>query len=156
MLNTLRALILISVLPFLASCGNTEKKKNAANVIDSNAKKECYIAIDGADTAYLDLRLSTTNVDGDLLIKYADKAHNKGTVSGKFSGDTLFVDYTFNVGETKSPTYKNPLAFLKKDKQLILGVGVIETSYGRSYFVKDKPINFEKGKFTFDLGNCKN
>lgn len=155
MYNFLRAAIMITILPFLASCGNSENKKDTANAIDSNAKKECFIAIDGADTAYLDLRISEIKVDGDLWIKYADKPSNKGTVTGKFSGDTLFVDYTFNVGETKSPIYKNPLAFLKKDQQLILGVGVIETSYGKSYFVKDKPINFERGKFTFDLGDCK-
>lgn len=155
MLNILKRVLIVAALPFLASCGNAEKKKDTANAIDSNAKKECYVAIDGADTAYLDLRVAEIKVDGDLLIKYADKAHNKGTVSGKFSGDTLFVDYTFTVGEAKTPIYKNPLAFLKKDKQLILGVGVIETAYGRSYFVKDKPINFERGKFVFELGNCK-
>ena len=89
------------------------------------------------------------------MIKYTGKEQNVGTIAGKFNGDTLFVDYTFTVGESDKPTYKNPLALLKKDKQMILGVGQIETTLGRSYFVKGEPINFERGKFTFEPTICK-
>ena len=89
-----------------------------------------------------------------MLIKYDHKDPNKGKIAGKFNGDTLFVDYTFTVGDINKAIYKNPLAFLKKDNQLVMGVGQIETMLGKSYFVKDKPINFERGKFTFQPGTC--
>lgn len=146
----------IVLLPFLASCGNGEQKTNAS-LVDSTATKECYIAIDGKDTAHLDLRISDNgNINGDLVINYAEKASNTGTVAGKFNNDTLFVDYTFHQSTSKDQTYKNPLAFLKKDNKLALGVGVIETSMGRSYFAKDKPINFEQIKFIFETTPCKN
>lgn len=143
----------ITLLGALASCGNAESKKETAKV---TSKQECYVAIDGTDTAYLNLNIyKAGNVDGDLLIKYTGKDQNIGKVAGKFSGDTLFVDYTFTLGNTEKPIYKNPLAFLKKENQMILGVGIIETTLGRSYFVKGEPINFERGKFTFEPSVCK-
>lgn len=145
----------ITALALLASCSNTntESKKETTKVI---SKQECYVAVDGTDTAYLNLNITNAgDVAGDLLIKYTGKDQNIGKIAGKFSGDTLFVDYTFTVGETDQPIYKNPLALLKKEKQLVLGVGQIETTLGRSYFVKGKPINFERGKFTFEPTICK-
>lgn len=151
--NLLKLCLAIVVIPFLASCGNTENKKETAKVI---GKQECYVSVDGTDTAYLKLNITEDkNVDGDLVIKYTGKENNIGKITGKFNGDTLFVDYTFTLGETDKPIYKNPLALLKKDNQMILGVGQIETTLGRSYFVKGIPINFERGKFTFDLDTCK-
>lgn len=143
----------ITVLGFLASCGHTESQKETAKVV---GKQECYVAIDGTDTAYLNLNITESgNIDGNLLIKYTGKDQNIGAVSGKFRGDTLFVDYTFTLGKTDKPIYKNQLALLKKDKLMILGVGQIETTLGRSYFVKGEPINFERGKFTFEPSVCK-
>lgn len=148
--------LVTALLPCLASCGSSETKSKTS-LVDSTATKECYVAIDGKDTAYLDLKISENgNINGDLVIKYAEKPSNTGTVAGKFSKDTLFVDYTFYQASAKGQIYKNPLAFLKKQNQLALGVGVIETSMGKSYFVKDKPIDFEQIKFVFDSVACKN
>lgn len=142
-----------------ASCGQSndgnKDKDAAAAKADSLATKECYVAIDSNDKATLKLNtLSDGKVTGSLLIAYHEKGKNDGTLEGKFSGDTLFVDYTFKIGAENPTEYKNPLAFLKKDGKLILGVGVIETYLGRSYFAKDKPVRFDKSKFTFDPAAC--
>lgn len=123
---------------------------------DSLASKECFIAIDGKDTADLKIHnLNSGKIAGHLTINYSEKGKNDGEIEGKFSGDTLFVDYTFKIGTANQTIYKNPLALLKKDGKLILGVGQIQTTLGRSYFVKDKPISFEKGRFTFAPVDCK-
>jgi hypothetical protein len=152
--NLLKLGLAITFLGGLASCSNTESKKEEVKEV---GKQECYVAVDGTDTAYLDLNiLENGKIDGNLLIKFADKPQNKGIIAGKFSGDTLFVDYSFTLGDAEAPIYKNPLAFLKRDKQMVLGVGQIETTLGKSYFVKGQPINFERGKFTFEPGDCKN
>lgn len=143
----------IAVTAVVASCGNTETKKVAAKII---GKQACYVAVSDKDTAFLNLNITEAGeVDGNLLIKYDGKDQNEGAVAGKFRGDTLFVDYTFSVGDTNKTVYKNPLALLKKDSQMVLGVGQIETTLGRSYFVRGKAINFERGKFTFDPSDCK-
>lgn len=150
--NLIKCILAIALIPIISSCSNNETKKETAKEI---GKQQCYVAIDGTDTAFLALNITESGkIDGNLQIKYTGKEQNNGTVEGKYSGDTLIVDYTFKVGTTNKTIYKNPLAFLKKDQQLVLGVGQIETTLGRSYFVKGEPINFERGKFVFDPATC--
>lgn len=145
-------------LPLLFSCSgnsNTEQKGNLADA-DSVISKQCFVAADGKDTANLVVNTKGSGkVSGHLTISYAEKGKNDGEIEGKFSGDTLFVDYTFKIGETNKTVYKNPLALLKKDGKMVLGVGQIETTMGRSYFVKGKPISFDKGRFIFSSAECK-
>lgn len=140
------------------SCGQGTKDNKQAEQArkDSLIKNNCFIAVDGKDTANLKIKtLDNGKVTGALVINYLDKGKNDGLLEGKFSGDTLFADYTFKIGKTNPTVYKNPLAFLKKDGKMILGVGQIETNLGKSYFVKGKPISFEKGRFTFSPQDCK-
>ena len=147
---------------FTIGCAQGEKKEQleqleqqAENVIPQDTLKQCYSAVFEGDTAMLSLRIvDSVDVSGDLVIRYVDKAPNNGIVRGKFHGDTLYVDYTFKTGENPIE-FSNPLAFLKNDNNLMMGVGQIETAYGRSYFVKDKPINYEAGKFNFINEPCK-
>lgn len=147
-------------LPFVFSCtqnGNktSESKDTLSSVSDTIANKKCYVAIDGRDTAKLTLHNNEGGkITGHLVINYLDKGKNEGEISGAYKGDTLFVDYTFKIGTANKTQYKNPLALLKKDGELVLGVGQIETTMGRSYFVKGKPISFEKGRFTFVSTDC--
>jgi len=107
-----------------------------------------YMAIDGKDTAIMTLKSGNEVVSGKLVFRFSNKEANDGFVRGAFKKDTLFVDYSFRKG-TKQIVYKNPLAFLKKDGQLILGIGKMENMFGRTYFRKDIPIDFYEGRFTF-------
>lgn len=135
------ALILLS----LQSCqtgGNSTVQK------DTVFSTSSYIAVDGKDTALLTLKTGNNVVKGKLLFKFYQKESNDGSIRGAFRNDTLFVDYSFTKGANKV-VYKNPLALLKKDGQLILGVGKMENTFGRTYFRKDIPIDFNEGRFTF-------
>lgn len=147
-------------LPLLFSCSQTGNKgselKDSLAMDDTTGSKQCYIAVDGKDTASLSIKtMNSGKVSGKLVINYAEKGKNDGAIEGTFKGDTLFVDYTFKIGTANKTIYKNPLAFLNQDGKLILGVGQIETTMGRSYFVKGKPISFDKGRFTFAAADCK-
>lgn len=142
--------------PVLFSCNQGGTEQTSANATDSLINEQCFVAVDGVDTANFNIKtLSSGKVSGDLTINFKEKGKNDGKVEGKFKGDTLFVDYTFKIGLENKTIYKNPLAFLKKDGKLILGVGQIQTTLGRSFFVKGKPISFEKGRFTFAPVDCK-
>lgn len=147
--------------PLLFSCNQGNKSAKEASTVtavktDSLSKEECFAAIDSNDKADLKIKtLSDGTVTGSMVINYFEKGKNDGTLEGKFKGDTLFADYTFKIGTQNPVVYKNPLAFLKKDGKLILGVGQIVTSMGRSYFVKGKAIRFDKSKFTFSPVACK-
>jgi hypothetical protein len=148
-------------IPLMYSCSQTGNKNadkgdsSLTTKVDTVFEKQCFRAVDGKDTADLKLSTHEGKVTGTLLINYAEKGKNDGKIEGKYSGDTLFVDYTFKIGTTNQTTYKNPLALLKKDGKLVMGVGQIETTLGRSYFTKGKPISFEKGRFIFDPQECK-
>jgi len=149
-------LVLISI-PFIFACNqNNQADSNSANKNDSLTNQVCYAAAFEKDSAAMIIKtFSSGKIKGSLLVRYGSKPENNGLIEGKFKGDTLYVDYRFNTGGDTTKVFTNPLAFLKKDGKLIMGVGQIETTLGRSYFVKGKPINYEAGKFIFNEVNCK-
>ncbi|MEZ0181724.1 MULTISPECIES: hypothetical protein [Flavobacterium] len=140
------------------SCKNEEKQKEAEAAKAEGEKvvsTECYKAIYEKDT--IDLKLNTLKngrLSGDMIMKVAPSTVRTGEVAGEFHGDTLFVDYTFRDNVNKNTTFKNPMALLKRDKQLILGNGTMQTTMGVTYIVKDKPIDFEKVKYKFEIAEC--
>ncbi|TDG37033.1 hypothetical protein EZJ43_07095 [Pedobacter changchengzhani] len=147
--------LIFGAIPFVFACNQSDKKAVSA-VKDSVLNTSCYVATFEKDIASMQMNsLASGKVSGTLVVNYAEKPRNTGTIEGKFSGDTLLVDYRFKTGKDTVSVYTNPLAFLKKDGKLIMGVGQIETTLGRSYFVKGKPINYEVGKFTFEPKACK-
>ena len=147
----------LAAIPFAYACTQNNKTATGAKTkTDSVVNENCYASGFGKDSAAMNVKiLASGKVTVSLLVNYAEKPHNNGTINGKFNGDTLLVDYRFKTGEDTVKVYTNPLAFLKKDGKLIMGVGQIETTLGRSYFVKGKPINFEAGKFVFQGVDCK-
>jgi hypothetical protein len=148
---------------FVCSCNQPKYDANqtAATTSKANITNDCYHAVFEKDTADLKIWIASDGkVTGALGIRYGQKPNsverviNKGKVEGRFHGDTLFVNYLYRSGSINKTLYQNPLALLKQGDKLIMGVGQIETSLGRSYFVKNKPIDFEKGKFKFSKVNC--
>ena len=143
----------------LQSCKNEEKQKEveaAKADAETVVGTQCYKAVYEKDT--IDLKLNTLKsgkLSGDLTMNVAPSTIRTGEVAGEFHGDTLFVDYTFTTNTDKGKTFKNPMALLKKDKQLILGNGTMQTTMGVTYLVKDKPIDFENVKYKFDETECK-
>jgi len=114
----------------------------------------CYIAVDGKDTARMDLNYYGKKIKGKLVVNYDKKDNNHGEFEGAFKGDTLIVIYNFKIGKG-SIGYRNPLAFLKKDGKLIMGIGRMESAMGRTYFRKDVPLDFGRGRFTYAPIACK-
>ena len=140
----------------IASCtqGSEKQKAVGATTLDS-ANMQCYVSVDGVDSASLKLIADKEGkITGSFLINYLEKGDSHGEILGKYHGDTLFVDYSFQIGSTNKTFYKNPLAFLRKDGKLIMGVGQIETFLGKSSFVDNKLINFERGRFIFSPADC--
>lgn len=142
----------------LQSCKDNENQKaaEAAKVAaETIVSTECYKAIYEKDT--IDLKLNTLKngkLNGTMSMKVYGAAERVGELAGEFHGDTLFADYTFKEVTNNSKTFKNPMAFLKKDKKLILGNGTMQISMGVTYLVKDKPIDFDRVKYKFDAAEC--
>ncbi|HEY0896981.1 MAG TPA: hypothetical protein VGE15_10565 [Sphingobacteriaceae bacterium] len=144
---------------FAGACNTGDKTGSGSDSLTSRADelmggRQCYLAIDGKDTVFLNLSPARKgDVTGHMVMRLQGKPENNGTITGQFSGDTLYADYTFTTGEKKE-VFKNPMAFLKEGEKLILGVGVIETYLGRSYLSKKEPIDFVKARFRFNPATC--
>jgi hypothetical protein len=151
----IQSLILLAAITMATACtSGTDKGTENSAASAEPLNSECYTAVQGADSAFMKLNSAATGkITGDLEIIYAGKPGHKGTLSGEFKGDTLYADYSFNTGGTKT-NYKNPMAILRDGDRMILGVGEIESYLGKSYFKKGVPINYEIAKFKFDKTAC--
>ncbi|OAB25303.1 hypothetical protein SAMN05444395_10973 [Flavobacterium fryxellicola] len=140
----------------LGSCKNNQSEK----IIEAKEAKElvseqCYKAVYEKDT--LDLKINTFKdgeITGDMVMAIATMPKKVGEIIGEFRGDTLFASYTFIQGANKEKTFKNPMAFLKRGNELILGNGQIQITMGASHFVKGEPIDFERVKYKFSEVDC--
>ena len=144
--------LLLSIIS-LESCNKKAKEKELE--VEKIEKVECYKALYEKDT--IDLKINTLNngkITGDMVMKIIDMPQKTGNITGELHGDTLFVDYSFIQGENNKVKFKNPLAFLKRDNELILGNGKLETYLGETYFAKGVPIDFEKVKYKFLKVDC--
>jgi len=142
----------------LQSCKKNETQKEIAAPPVQDEKPmsvTCYKALYENDT--IDLKINTLKngkITGDMVMKIIDMPEKTGKITGEFHGDTIFADYSFIQGTNDKVKFKNPMAFLKKGDELILGSGKIETYLGRSYFAKGTPIDFEKVKYKFTTIDC--
>lgn len=142
------------------SCNKNQNPKveEATQVQDEKPiSTQCYIAMYEKDSIELKINtLKNEKISGNMEMKFFNMPKKVGKIAGEFRGDTLFVAYTFIEGTNDKITYKNPMAFLKKGDELILGNGKIETTMGASYFVKGEPIDFDRVKYKFKNVDCAN
>lgn len=137
------------------SCNKSQKKANDQAPIEKPISVKCYKALYEQDTIELEINtLKNKKITGNMVMKIIDMPKKVGKIAGEFHGDTLFVAYTFIQGANDKVTFKNPMAFLKKGDELILGKGKIETYMGASYFAKGSPIDFDRVKYKFTAVDC--
>ena len=153
--------VLICLLFTCIGFQSCKKNENEKVVEDTQVQAEkpisvqCYKALYQKDTIELKINtLENGKITGDMVMKFFNMSKKVGKIAGEFSGDTLFASYTFIQGTNDKITYKNPMAFLKRGNELILGNGKIQTTMGASYFVKGTPIDFERVKFKFTTIDC--
>ncbi len=144
----------------LSSCNNSQKSadKNTSDTIGMAEKFEkissnCYLAVNGADSARLTLKDLNGKVEGEMSFNFATKEDNSGTFTGEFKGDTLFVEYSFKL-HNSSTQYLNPQVFLKNGNKLAQGSGELFTYLGKTTFKEHSKINFENN-FVFEPSDCK-
>lgn len=147
--------LLILSLPVLMMCRNSPENKNIEKLAQSPLSWDCFMAINGKDSAFLKINTSGKNaVSGHLSIRYANHKRNEGKFIGSYQGDTLFVTYRFRSDESADAVFTNPLALLKTEDSLILGTGKIMKNLGRVYLDKKQGIDFKHAKFRFYGVNC--
>lgn len=113
----------------------------------------CYQAIDGSDTALLSIDTSNKRILGTFEMKYGKDKVYAGQIKGLIKGDTLIGHYDFKLNKVDK-WYRNPVAFLKKEGKLIMGVGEISMVWGSPFFDTNTPIDYDKGRFVFSELAC--
>ena len=153
-MKNIRTTCLVSLLfiAILTSACNQEHPKVHSGGVDSITTKACYMAVDASDTVLLTIINKTKSIEGNLIFHYTNGTTYKGTLKGLMHGDTLLADYNFTTGDGK--WRRNPVALLKRNGGMTLGVGIMETAWGRNYFAKAQPIDYDKGRFTFKRVDC--
>ncbi len=69
-------------------------------------------------------------------------------------GDTLKGYYDFKINKGKE-AFRNPMAFLKKDNKLIMGIGQFMMVMGSAHFDDKVPIDYAGSRFVFGEVECK-
>ncbi len=139
----------LTLITFLYSC---QEKKQVKEQMESKTTI-CYRAIDGQDTAWLRIDTASSQVIGLLTFNYAKGRDYDGEFKGKFYGDTLKGHFDFKVNQVDK-WYRNPVAFLKRNGQLTMGVGNFNMVWGSSIFDPKVPIDYDRGRFVFEGSDC--
>lgn len=148
-------LILTSSLFISTLILSCQQPKPKEKVMDEK-KSICYQSISGSDTAWLTIDTSKKIINGLLSFNYTDKKeHYEGQFKGEQYGDTLKGHWDFKINKAERWN-RNPVAFLKKDGKLIMGVGKFMLIMGSAHFDNMVPIDYDKGRFTFEETPCKN
>lgn len=115
---------------------------------DAEQTKSLYRAINKSDTAILKIQLNEKDFNGQLEI-YNESSKDSGDVNGVIKGDTLKGTYYFKHDEY-AKWERIPIALLKRDQKLIMGVGTIEIYMNMTFFKKTVPINYDLVKYRFE------
>ena len=133
----------------ILSCNREQPKQE---IIEK--KMACYQSISQGDTAWLSIDTAQKIITGTLRVNYVNKMQiYDGKFTGKMFGDTLKGSFDYKINKT-DPPFRNPLAFLKRDNKLTMGVGQFMTVMGTAQFDDRVPIDYEKGRFVFEEAQC--
>lgn len=116
---------------------------------DHHGQKVLFHAINKTDTAKLNIELTDKVFEGQFEINHHGMYKDSGDVNGVVKGDTLKGTFHYqSYGVEK--WYRIPIALLKKDKQLIMGVGSMEIYMNMTFFSKKTPIDYQHPQFIFE------
>jgi len=109
---------------------NTTTSKPA--VVGSSVDTLCYLKTEGPDSTKVRLILNGDKVTGNMDWLPSEKDGAIGTLAGKRSGDTIYVDYNFVIeGDNE---IESKIFVLKGDKLVELS-GELEDKNGKSVMV---------------------
>ena len=130
---------------FFFACSNSHEKTGFS--ADGHS---CYIAQISRDSVLLELDLKGDSAFGKLEFRMFEKDQSIGTFSGKLSGDTLLILYTF---QSEGMQSQSEMAFLRKGDDLIQGYSPMEQIGTLSKFKNPKQIDFNSS-ILLKTSNC--
>lgn len=117
--------------------------------VSSKETKLLYRAINKDDTANLNVILKDKEFYGQYEINYHGDFKDSGDVNGIVKGDTLLGTYHYQHYGIQE-WYRIPIALLKKNHKLMMGVGSMEIYMNMTFFTKSIPIDYQHPMFIFE------
>lgn len=117
---------------------------------NDNEKKVLYQAIAKNDTAKLNIHLTDKTFYGQMEIIYDKQYKDSGDVNGIVKGDSLLLGTYHFQHYGIEEWHRIPIALLKKDKKLIMGVGSMVIYMNMTFFDKNIPVDYQHPKFIFE------
>ncbi|MGZ5197600.1 MAG: hypothetical protein ACXWVZ_06850 [Kaistella sp.] len=108
--------------------------------IESSTLQTCYMEATGKDTLFITLDDNLGTITGKMRYKNFEKDSSFGDVMGTQNGDTLKLNYTF---ESEGTTSDREIYFLKKDGNLIEGIGEHKTEGNRDFYANTNQLKYE-------------
>lgn len=108
--------------------------------IESSILQTCYMEATGKDTLFITLDDNLGTITGKMRYKNFEKDSSFGDVIGTQNGDTLKLNYTF---EAEGTTSDREIYFLKKDGNLIEGIGEHKTEGNRDFYANASQLKYE-------------
>ena len=148
-------ILMITIYSCFTMMSCKKEAESTKTAIADAPQVDCYQAIFEKDTVNLKINtFKDGTVTGNMTMKQFETPTKEGEINGGYHGDTLMVDYNYKSGTTDKTNYENPLALLKRGNELIMGNGKIETYLGKTFFVKNAPIDYENIRFKFTKLDC--
>ncbi len=152
----MRIQLIFAVILTLAFLGCKKETQTSVETIENLpsqtvSEKNCYEFVKGKDSVRLSVVETLKMVTGELDYHWAEKDRSSGTITGKFVGDTLYADYTFNAEGVSSV---REVAFLKSENTLIEGFGEVMNTDNKQVFKSPKKLQFE-GSIVLTKAPCK-
>ena len=108
--------------------------------VESSTLQTCYMEVAGKDTLFVSLDDNLGTITGQMRYKKFEKDSSIGDVMGTQNGDTLKLSYTF---EAEGTTSDREIYFLRKDGNLIEGIGEHKTEGNRDFYANPAQLKYE-------------
>ena len=108
--------------------------------LESSTLQTCYMEATGKDTLFVSLDDNLGTITGKMRYKNFEKDSSFGDVMGTQNGDTIKLNYTF---EAEGTTSDREIYFLRKDGNLIEGIGEHKTEGNRDFYANPAQLKYE-------------
>ena len=108
--------------------------------LESSTLQTCYMEATGKDTLFVSLDDNLGTITGKMRYKNFEKDSSIGDLIGTQNGDTLMLNYTF---EAEGTTSEREIYFLRKDGNLIEGIGEHKTEGNRDFYANPAQLKYE-------------
>ncbi|WP_304342758.1 hypothetical protein [Chryseobacterium koreense] len=143
----------LSMVLFVTSCEkkSTETKMTATpsdtvtvpetnEPVEPSTLQTCFMANTEKDSIFLTLDDNLGTFTGKLRYKNFEKDSSFGDIVGNQNGDTLKLNYTF---QSEGMTSEREIFYLRKDGNLIEGIGDHKTEGKREVYANYRKIKYE-------------